>query len=99
MTARAVIAYSLSLPVYVMVKAMTPNFFARGDTRTPVKYSVVVLAANLIFSLLLMKPFGHTGIAVATSLAAFVSFYQYVRGLKNGDTGVFPANWRFMSAR
>lgn len=82
MTARAVIAYSLSLPVYVMVKAMTPNFFARGDTRTPVKYSVVVLAANLIFSLLLMKPFGHTGIAVATSLAAFVSFYQYVRGLK-----------------
>ena len=82
MTARAVIAYSLSLPVYVMVKAMTPNFFARGDTRTPVKYSVVVLAANLVFSLLLMKPFGHTGIAAATSLAAFVSFYQYVRGLK-----------------
>ena len=82
MTARAVIAYSLSLPVYVMVKAMTPNFFARGDTRTPVKYSVVVLAANLIFSLLLMKPFGHAGIAAATSLAAFVSFYQYVRGLK-----------------
>lgn len=82
MTAQAVIAYSVSLPVYVMVKAMTPNFFARGDTRTPVKYSIVVLLANLVFSLLLMKPFGHVGIAAATSLSAFVSFYQYVRGLK-----------------
>ena len=61
---------------------MTPNFFARCDTKTPVKYSVVVLLANLIFSLILMKPFGHVGIATATSLAAFVSFYQYVHGLK-----------------
>ncbi len=90
MTAQAVIVYSFSLPVYVMVKALTPNFFARGDTRTPVKYSVVVLAANLVFSLLLMKPFGHTGIAAATSLSAFVSLYQYVHGLKKRGYWAFP---------
>lgn len=82
MTAQAVIAYAVGLPVYVMVKAMTPNFFARCDTKTPVKYSIVVLLANLLLSLLLMKPFGHVGIASATTLAAFVSFYQYLRGLK-----------------
>lgn len=82
MTAQAVIAYAVGLPVYVMVKAMTPNFFARCDTSTPVKYSVVVLLVNLVLSLLLMKPFGHVGIASATTLAAFVSFYQYLRGLK-----------------
>ena len=82
MTSLAVIAYAVGLPAYVLVKALTPNFFARGDTRTPVKYSMVVFAANLIFSLLLMKPFGHVGIASATTVAAFVSLYQYVRGLK-----------------
>ena len=65
-----------------MVKALAPNFFARGDTRTPVKYSIVVLFTNLAFSLLLMKPFGHVGIAAATTIAAFVSLYQYCRGLK-----------------
>lgn len=82
MTAKAVIAYAIGLPAYVLVKALAPNFFARGDTRTPVKYSIVVLITNLIFSLLLMKPLGHVGVAFATTIAAFVSLYQYCRGLK-----------------
>lgn len=82
MTAQAVIAYSVGLPFYVIVKALTPNFFARGDTRTPVKYSIVVLITNLTFSLLLIKPFGHVGIASATTIAAVVSLYQYCHGLK-----------------
>lgn len=82
MTAQAVIAYSIGLPSYVMVKALAPNFFARGDTRTPVKYSIVVMIANLSLSIALMIPFGHVGVATATSLASFVSLYQYIRGLK-----------------
>lgn len=82
MTYKAVIAYTLSLPFYVAAKALTPNFFARGDTKTPVKYSIVVFAANIIFALILMKPFGHIGIAAATSIASFVSVYQYCHGLK-----------------
>lgn len=90
MTAQAVIAYAIGLPVYVMVKALTPNFFARGDTKTPVKYSIVVLVSNLIFALLLMKPFGHVGIASATTITAFVSFYQYYRGLKKRGFWTFP---------
>lgn len=82
MTAKAVMAYAVGLPAYVMVKALAPNFFARGDTKTPVKYSVVVLLTNLSFAVLLMKPFGHVGIAAATTIAAFVSLYQYLRGLQ-----------------
>ena len=82
MTSRALIAYALGLPLYVMVKALTPNFFARCDTKTPVKYSAVVLLANITFSSILMIPFGHVGIAAATTLAAGVSLYQYIHGLK-----------------
>lgn len=82
MTARAVIAYSIGLPFYVMTKAMMPNFFARGDTVTPVKYSAVVFLTNLFFNLLLMRYYGHVGIAIATTIAAFVSLLQYVVGLK-----------------
>ncbi len=81
-TALALKAYAIGLPCYVMVKALMPNFFARGDTKTPVKYSVVVFITNLILNLALMKPFGHIGIAIATSAAAFVSLYQYIHGLK-----------------
>ncbi|MBE6452406.1 MAG: murein biosynthesis integral membrane protein MurJ [Alphaproteobacteria bacterium] len=82
MTAQAVIAYAIGLPAYVLVKALTPNFFARGDTKTPVKYSVVVLLTNLSFAVILMKPLGHIGIATATTIAAFVSLWQYLKGLK-----------------
>ena len=81
MTAKAVIAYAIGLPAYVLVKALAPNFFARGDTKTPVKYSAVVLLTNLSFAVILMKPFGHVGIACATTIAAFVSLGQYLRGL------------------
>ena len=82
MTSQAVVAYAVGLPLYVMVKALTPNFFARCDTKTPVKYSAVVLVANIVCSAILMKPFGHVGIASATTIAAFVSLYQYIHGLK-----------------
>lgn len=82
MTAYAVMLYAASLPAYVMVKALAPNFFARGDTKTPVKYSIIVFAANLGSCLILMQFFGHLGIAAATTIAAFVSLYQYIRGLK-----------------
>lgn len=82
MTTKALIAYAVGLPAYVIVKALAPNFFARGDTKTPVKYSIVVLLTNLCFSLLLMQPFGHVGIAAATTIAAFVSLGQYLHGLR-----------------
>lgn len=39
-----------------------------------------------------MKPFGHVGIAAATTLAAVISLWQYVRGLKNALIGGFRPN-------
>lgn len=88
-TSLALQAYAVGLPCYVMVKALMPNFFARGDTKTPVKYSAVVFVANFSLNLLLMKPFGHIGIAAATSIAAFVSLYQYIHGLKKRNYWTF----------
>lgn len=91
-TAYAVVAYSVGLPCYVLTKALMPNFFARGDTVTPVKYSAVVFATNFIFNVILMQWFGHIGIATATTIAAFVSLGQYIHGLKK------RAYWQFSSA-
>lgn len=81
-TSYAVIAYALGLPCYVMTKALMPNFFARGDTVTPVKYSAVVFGSNFVFNVILMQFFGHVGIAMATTLSAFVSLGQYLYGLQ-----------------
>ena len=71
--AAALLGFSFGLPAYVLTKALTPAFFSRHDTRTPVRASVVSLSANIILNLALMKWYGHVGIAVATSVAAWIN--------------------------
>ena len=69
----ALMAYAVGLPAYVLVKVLTPGFFARQDTVTPVKIAVVALVVNLVFNLILMGPLAHVGIALATAIAAWVN--------------------------
>jgi putative peptidoglycan lipid II flippase len=72
-TAAALAAYAVGLPAFVLVKALTPGFFARGDTATPVKVGIFIVALNLALNLALTPFLGHVGIALATSLAAWVN--------------------------
>lgn len=72
-TAAALAAYALGIPAFVLVKALAPGFFARGDTTTPVVIGLVTVAANVALNLALMGPLLHVGIALGTSLAAWVN--------------------------
>ncbi len=91
MTAKALIPFAIGMPPFIAVKALSQNFFARGDTKTPVKYAFISFVVNIVFALLLMGPFGHVGIAYASTLSAFVSFYQFERGLKKRKQWAFSA--------
>ena len=74
-SARALMAYATGLVAFVLVKALTPGFFARGDTRTPVLVGVGVVALNLALNLFFLwwGALGAAGIALATSMAAWVN--------------------------
>ena len=72
-SARALIAYAVGLPAFVLVKVFAPGFFARGDTATPVKLGLLAVALNLALNLVLMGPLQHAGVALSTSLAAWVN--------------------------
>jgi putative peptidoglycan lipid II flippase len=72
-TAHVLAAYALGLPAYVLVKVLVPGFFARKDTRTPVKIAVVCLVANILFILALLWPLAQVGIALATALSAWLN--------------------------
>ena len=72
-TAAALVAFAWGLPAYVLVKILQPAFYAREDTVTPFRYSVVSVVANIVLSLLLFWQFRHVGIALATSLAAWLN--------------------------
>ncbi|MDA1132638.1 MAG: murein biosynthesis integral membrane protein MurJ [Proteobacteria bacterium] len=81
-TAQAVWAYALGVPAYVLIKVLSPGFFANGDTKTPVLIGVAAMLANLVLNLLLMGPLLHAGLALATAIAAWANaalLYVFLR--------------------
>lgn len=89
-TADALRAFAIGLPAYVLIKALSPGFWAREDTKTPVQIAAGAVGLNIALALLLMGPLAHAGIALATALTAWVNagtlaFLLARRGLFRAD--------------
>jgi putative peptidoglycan lipid II flippase len=69
----ALAAFACGVPAYLLVRVLTPGFFARHDTKTPVKVAFVAVAVNVAASLALMWVLGIVGIALANVLAAWTA--------------------------
>jgi putative peptidoglycan lipid II flippase len=78
-TAWALAAFAAGLPAFVLIKVLQPGFFAREDTRTPMRFAAINLVLNAGGSIALFFAFKaaglmpHVGIALATSIAAWVN--------------------------
>jgi len=82
----ALSAYAVGLPAYVLVKVLAPAYFARHDTKTPVKIAGVAVVVNIVLSVALMIPFAHVGIAMATAIASWCNAGLLIVGLtRRGD--------------
>lgn len=69
--AQALVAYATGLSLVAMVRILAPAFYSLKDTRTPVVIAFVAFMLNALFSLILMGPLKHAGLALASSLSAF----------------------------
>jgi putative peptidoglycan lipid II flippase len=88
----SLVAYAIGLPAFGYTKILQPGFFARHDTRTPLKITYItiliklLLTAALVIPLYLKEiPWAHAGLALATSLTAWTQtflFYFYLRRQK-----------------
>jgi putative peptidoglycan lipid II flippase len=78
-------ALALGLPAYVMIKVLHPSFFAREDTKTPMIYAAISMAANVVLSLTLFLLIGATGIAVATTLSGWINVALLIGNLRQRD--------------
>ncbi|RLA04237.1 MAG: murein biosynthesis integral membrane protein MurJ [Gammaproteobacteria bacterium] len=95
--ARAVQGATLSLWAYapgllgaMLVKIFAPGFFARQNTRAPVRIGIIALTTNMVFNLILIVPLQHAGLALATSMSAFLHAGLLYRGLRS--EGVFKVS-------
>jgi putative peptidoglycan lipid II flippase len=93
MAAMSLQAYSLGLLFMMLVKVLAPGYYARQDTKTPVRIGIIAMVANMVLNLVLIGPFGHVGLALATTLSAALNAFLLWRGLRRQSFHVFTKAW------
>ncbi len=73
MARKSLMAFALGVPAFMLIKIFASGFYARQDIKTPVKVGVIALVTNMLLNLILIKPFAHMGLALATTIAAYVN--------------------------
>ena len=97
----ALMAYSLGLIGFSMVKVLAPGYYARQDTKTPVKVGIIALSVNMGFNLCVVVPalrlgfpIPHILLAVSTGLSALVNSALLYRGLRRDGIYRPSAAWK-----
>ena len=70
---QTLVAFAVGLPAFVLIRVLQPGFFSRQDTKTPTILAGVSVAANIGASLLLFPSLQYVGIALATSISAWIN--------------------------
>src|SRR5205823_660930 len=100
---QTLVAYALGLLPFVLIRSVTATFLARGDTATPVKASLIAVAVNVAFKVLLMQPLAQVGLALATSIGAWlnlglVTWFAVRQKHLTVDAGLRASITRFLAA-
>jgi len=72
--ALTLMAYTIGLIPFVLIRSVVAPFLARGDTLTPMKAALLGTAVNIAFKLALMGALAQVGLALATSIGAWINF-------------------------
>jgi putative peptidoglycan lipid II flippase len=79
----ALFAYLSGLLSFMFIKILAPGYYARQDTKTPVKIGIKAMVANMALNVMLAPFLGFVGLAIATSLSATLNAWLLYRGLKS----------------
>ena len=85
----ALIHYGWGVPAFVLIKVLAPAYFAREDTKTPMRFALISVAVNtalgasLFFWLKSQGMAGFPGLAIATSAAAWGNVFMLFFGLRS----------------
>lgn len=93
-------AYSFGLLGFILVKVLAPGYFARQDTKTPVRIGIIAMIVNMlcnvifVFGMLKLNIDGaHAGLALATTVSALLNAGLLLRGLKKDGVYRVQAGW------
>ncbi len=97
MTQRALIAYAVGLLGLISIKILAPGFYARGDTRTPVKIGMITLGLTQLMNLAFIGPLQHAGLALSIGLASCINAWLLLhKSRKQGFYQPQPGWYRYL---
>ena len=106
MTALALQAFAFGLVGFSYVRILAPAYFARENTRTPVRYGLIALAVNFVLSIALAWGLTraeydgtHAGLALAISVSAILNAWLLYRGLRRDDVLRHSGGWGRLCAQ
>jgi putative peptidoglycan lipid II flippase len=73
MARKSLMAFAIGIQAFMLIKVLASGFYARQDIKTPVKIAVVAIITNMILNAILIFPLKHAGLALATSITAFLN--------------------------
>ena len=94
MASRSLVAYSGGLMGFIFIKVLAPGFFARQDTRTPVRIGIIAMSANMVMNLIFVFPLAHAGLALATTLSAYINAALLFAALRREGIYRSDTAWR-----
>lgn len=86
-------AYASGLLAFMMIKVFAPGYYARQDTKTPVKIGIQAMVVNMVLNLALVGPFQHVGLAMATALSSYYNFFMLYWGLRKQGVYQPQSGW------
>ncbi|MCU7929381.1 MAG: murein biosynthesis integral membrane protein MurJ [Candidatus Thiodiazotropha sp. (ex Codakia rugifera)] len=99
MAAKSLMAYAPGLMAIMLIKVLAPGFYARQDTKTPVKIGIIAMATNMVLNIILVFPLAHAGLALATTLSSGLNAYLLYRALIQGGIYRPTAGWTVLLFR
>ncbi len=94
MASMSLMAYGSGLLSFMLIKVLAPGYYARQDTKTPVKFGIIAMISNMGFNVILAIPFGYVGLAMATAASATLNASLLYWGLKkHGVYSVSRETW------
>jgi putative peptidoglycan lipid II flippase len=93
MSAQPLLAYAVGLVGIILVKSLTPAFYARQDVRTPVRIGIITLVATQVMNLAFVWQFKVAGLALSISVAALLNAALLYRGLRQKEIYAPQPGW------
>lgn len=92
-SAMALQALSGGILAFMLIKVFAPAFYARQDTKTPVRIGIIAMVANMVFNLMLVWSLKHVGLSLASTLSAFLNAGLLYHGLHKKGVYRLDAHW------